>query len=834
MNEHVQSPEGRDEWRAMVRDYNYAPQKVEEARKVIREKASKLKSIQKDAGLSDWESIGPTGVGGRVWAIATHPTDPDILWLGGVSGGIWKSNDRGATWVPKGDLLPSLAVTSILIHPTSPDTMFVSTGEGVRARADITGSQRNALPGAGIFRSYDGGNTWEKLPSINETNEDLFYWVNKLAWDPVNQDRFYSVGHDKDKDGVDQNFIGGVLHYFSSFGDAITDTERLFARGGFSDIDVSSDGQKIWVGTSFNLLEFEKNQFNDFHVFLSVEHLGANGFLDDDVLGRVELEIAPTNEDIIYALAEDISNTTFGYLMKSIDGGTSWDTMDMKIFAVNPTDDVQPFKNGNGGNQGWYDNTLWVSPSNPNHIIIGGIELWKSLDGGATFSKISDNGNYSYGTGTSPHADYHIIVQTQDFGVSNTGFYVGNDGGIARANNYLNASPTAGWELINNNLSITQFYASDVRPGVGILAGAQDNGTSYFDDSSETWSEVFSGDGGYCGFGQGDTIYFSIQNGIFYFKPEPNSASLGIMNTLTNNPAFIAPMVSFDGGSKVLMADSLLWYSENPTDASSYVNVAPNIPRGAGVRITAIDVDDNNRVAIGYSDGWVLRTNNLNTTPVIWQVIDSVNFSGYVTDIAIHPKDFSTIAVSLGGYRDDNIWITTDAGNAIWQERSNGMPALHVNSLLWHHSEDDWLYAGTDLGVLATEDKGANWNVSPGFGGVSDGPVFTEVTNLQWAGTSAATGARELFVTTYGRGIWKSEDFIRSGDTYFDEDHSGFEFGIQTAPFTTIEQGEAIQAHGQTWHIDGGTYTTSGSVILDKRLGEIRKTGTGSVVIGEN
>ena len=118
------SPFGRDGYRAMVRDHNYAPKKIDAARKSLLKQFNNGASNEKDAGLGQWESLGPTEIGGRVRAIATHPTDPDILWVGGVSGGLWNSTDRGANWVPKGDLLPSLAITSILIHPTMPDTMY--------------------------------------------------------------------------------------------------------------------------------------------------------------------------------------------------------------------------------------------------------------------------------------------------------------------------------------------------------------------------------------------------------------------------------------------------------------------------------------------------------------------------------------------------------------------------------------------------------------------------------------------------------------------------------------------------------------------------------------
>lgn len=169
------------------------------------------------------------------------------------------------------------------------------------------------------------------------------------------------------------------------------------------------------------------------------------------------------------------------------------------------------------------------------------------------------------------------------------------------------------------------------------------------------------------------------------------------------------------------------------------------------------------------------------------------------------------------------------------------MPALHVNKLLWHNSENAWLYAGTDMGIFATENNGQNWNVSPNIAGISDGPVFTEITNLEWGSPGAATGFSELYVTTYGRGMEDKWSCKRWGCLQRRKPFWCINDRLND-PFDNIEDAESVKAHGQTWHFDAPISplfkteypVPSGGVLLDKRIGVIKKFPgkAGGVVIG--
>ena len=249
-----------------------------------------------------------------------------------------------------------------------------------------------------------------------------------------------------------------------------------------------------------------------------------------------------------------------------------------------------------------------------------------------------------------------------------------------------------------------------------------------------------------------------------------------------------------------------------------------------GKNISAIDISpDGNKVVVGYTNGEVW----IGTPGATWDwgTGPALNLFRPITSVAISPNDFDKIAISSGGYFDNNIWITADNG-VTWIDRSDGIPALHVNKLLWHYQKSSWLYAGTDLGIFSTENNGQNWNVTPHFS-INDGPVFSEITDMEWGPLAQALDAPNLYVATYGRGIWKSANGARS-DIYFESLFPGQNLGTIRDPYRTIEDGEETQAHGQTWHVAGGVYGNSKPVVLDKRIGVINKTGSGNVIIGEN
>ncbi|MCB0689896.1 MAG: hypothetical protein KDC53_25325, partial [Saprospiraceae bacterium] len=358
-------------------------------------------------------------------------------------------------------------------------------------------------------------------------------------------------------------------------------------------------------------------------------------------------------------------------------------------------------------------------------------------------------------------------------------------------------------------------------------------------DDGMTWTHEIGGDGGYCGFSEQNSslIYASTQNGKFYVNGLGALVGWIPFEDLQGQDTslFIAPMKIYpNDGDVILMGGQSLWRRDVVQIGSVSTNVGPQpvINRF----ISAIDIAaDSSLVVIGYTNGevWKAVPGLWNWSSISTNIIPAAcaSWNGPITDIAIHPVNPDRIMVARGGYQDCNIVYTNDAG-ATWTARSEGIPDLHVNCLTWHPDVGSWIYAGTDLGVMASEDNGQNWNMMPNFGS-SDGPAFVEVTEISFARASVF-GTRTMTATTFGRGIWKTTTAVRK-DVFIDEDCVNCGVGSQTFPYSTVSEAEDIQAHGQQWTIDAGIYTVpaNNKLVIDKKLGKIITTN-GPVIIGQN
>ncbi len=800
-----ESPNGRYEWRMKMRGGSWQPEKMIAASHELRDRAKKMapSKHKRDAGLNKWTELGPGNFSGRVRGIAAHPSDPDILFVGGVSGGLWKTTDAGSSWAPLNDFLPSLSVTSILIHPTGPDTMYISTGEALPV---------NTAPGAGIFKSIDGGDTWNLIEALDPDNLSSYYWINKIIFDPNDYTTLYAAAG-----GPFITSPGGCGEIFkiTNSGANIVDLNASsFCLGAGLSVAVPlGDSAKIYACFAAGLLVSENGGTT------WTQPGAGEGFLA--LPGRVEVAIDPANQSRVYALCQ--TNGLTGMLMHSLNAGETWSTVNPLLGIFDP---------GTGTNNGWYHNVVWVDPTNADVIIVGGVNLWRSTNRGLNFLPISDKDEYL--NGLSPHADHHVIIAATGYGPTNKKVYVGNDGGIASTDNIATVGTTAGWNLLNGTtLGTTQFYASGTRgqnPNY-LIGGSQDNGTLLSVDNGVTWTHEVGGDGGYCGISQQDPNlrYASSQNGDFQVYGAGGLNfwfPLADLSTM-DNPDFIAPMLIYpNDGEKVLLCGEKLWY--RPVLGST-VEVGPT--SSPGITITALDMtDDSSLVVIGYNDGTLQKA-----VPGIWSwtsipvSMDGCLWGGPITDIAIHPTNADRLMVSRGGYTDCNVAYSNDGGST-WEHRSSGIPDLHINCLTWHPDINGWIYAGTDLGILASEDSGQNWNITPNFVS-SDGPAFVEVTEISFA-LASVFGLRTMTISTYGRGFWKTNTTVRK-DVYVDEDCTNCGFGTQSWPYELLSEAEDNQAHGQKWTIDAGTYPTSSKVVLGKRLGKINTTN-GTVVLGQN
>ncbi|MCF8301998.1 MAG: hypothetical protein K9I94_01885 [Bacteroidales bacterium] len=738
---------------------------------------------QRDAGLWDWEWLGPGNIGGRIRAIMIHPDNPDKMWIGGASGGIWKTANGGSYWQPVNDFLPSLNITSFAMDPNDYDVMYASTGEGF-------GNSWPDVPGAGIFKSTNGGLSWYQLP---ETNVDSFNWVTRLAHHPENSDIVYATG----RVGSPGNWDGKV--YKTTDGGDTWNT-ILNTPSFATDVKLKpADPSIVFVGTT-NGLWISNNSGQDWDEVTTggVDKLPANS-------GRCEIGVCESYASRVYASLE----RNGGEIWRSNDSGDEWD---LRNSGTN-------YMVGSS-NQGWYDNAIWVSPVNSSLVVVGGIDLYRSTDGGSNLTKISDWRDYhNGGASNSAHADHHIILEHPDYdGDFNNTVYFGNDGGIQMASNVGTVSQNSGWTNLANNLGITQFYAGGASPDGGIIVGgAQDNSYMIYTSGGGTgnWVQPNTGDGGYSSVNYNNTdIMFSSTQRLDVKKSTDGGANWsasnnGLLDT-DNCAAFIAP-VSMDPNDPTTLVGGgcSIWRTTN--SATNWSSIRGSL--GGNIVCTAVDIADGNssKIWIGYSNGHLAYSDDAGSS---WTRVDNNGDdplpNRWITDIAINANNHDELFVTFAGYNDDNVWLTNDGGDSWLQstgEPPHDLPELQVNTVRYHPANSNWIYIGTDLGIFASENKGYTWSTTPRYED-NEGPVNVEVDELFWAGD-------ELIAATYGRGMFKSRplDYI-----YVDKDAPPGGDGSWGNPYDNVTDAANAAGHGSNIYIYDGTYSESPLIFYKRGL----------------
>ena len=503
-----------------------------------------------------WNGLGPENIGGRIRSILVYPTDPSFMWVGSVGGGIFVTSDGGAVWSYVPGFAANLSVSTMVFDPTNSKTIYAGTGEGF--------GNFDALQGAGVFKSTDIGVTWTQLPSTDPTDPAVcatyagcpWTFVNRLAISPDGTTILAATNN-----GCMRSTDGGATWIQTALG-AIEDvdfhptdsTKAIY--GGVGGAGYSTNGGRSWSNATFPAGTI------------------TGGGVGTQNGGRVEVAYARSNPLIVYAAVDN----NFGDIYKSTDGGQTY------VRVNTGTNFFQ--SSALFGDQGWYDDALWVNPSDPTFLIVGGIDLWRSTDSGSTFTKISDWNNAPTKTvpGTSVHADHHVIVETPGFSNKpEQAVYFGNDGGIYFTLNVSTVQQTSGWSSLNNFLANTQLFSAvgNVSTGV-IIAGAQDNSTLKYHGEPQGWVPVsgIGGDGGVCAVDPTTTdpktsIFYGEYSFLQVFRSKDGGATASYINGgicdagSSSTAGFVAPFVLDPNNANTMLAGGLsLWRSTNVTAAT--------------------------------------------------------------------------------------------------------------------------------------------------------------------------------------------------------------------------------------------------------------------------
>ena len=672
----------------------------------------KLESTLADQSYSrsfqlNWDERGPSNFSGRVRAILFDANDPsgNTIWSGGVAGGLWKCNNafNGHSWTKINSFSGSVAVSSIVQDPSDPNIMFVGTGEGFY--------NADAYAGNGIYKSTDGGNTWNVLPATTNGN---FNHIQKLLF--VGDIIFACTR----SEGVQISYDGGDTWAKSLGNGTFGFSERA------SDLELAADGT---LYASMGLL-------GEDGVYRSFDQGQTWEFLPFPFSGyeRVEIATAPSAPNIVYALPQDTETNGVKYIVKSYDQGSSWDTLPAPA-AFNMDNFAR--------NQAWYDLSIGVDPDDENRVFIGGVDLLASQDGGMSWTQISQwygAEDFQY-----VHADQHNV----QFLPSNPNrIMFSNDGGIWLSENSKSEVPDI--FNINQDYNITQFYSCAIHPDVSsdwIIGGTQDNGTHLFTEEGINQTDrILGGDGSYCHIDK-DNPQIQIGSYIYnaYWVTLDGWQTNNYYKTENREGYFINP-TDYDDVNDKLYCNAEQG-SMNVLDiyTGEFDSIPLNIINNA--RITAIKISpyDETITYIGTNNGRIIRIQNLLNNP---SAIEVHNGAGSVRSIEFDYNEGTRMIASYSNYGVKSVYQSLDGGDN-WNSIEGSLPDLPVRWAIFNPSNENGAILGTELGVWTTDNingENTSWALN------SENLPLTRIDMLDLREED-----KLLVAATHGRGMYTSQ-----------------------------------------------------------------------------
>ena len=646
---------------------------------------------------------------GRTRAVMVDVTNPNKMFAGCVSGGLWRSTDGGASWTAINDAASSLSVTCIVQNPLKTNEIYYGTGEIRAASQDVAGE--------GIFKSTDGGLTFAQLPSTINNSE--MRRCNYMAHSPTDSNTVY---------------VGTASGLWMSKNSGTTWTKIL--TGANNGIIEHPDGRILTTvqGVAATSGIFRATTGSNFVKMTNPTFPTAN-------VGRTLIANCKAFPNVVYALffGNDYAGEGNLGLFKSADFGTNWLRMD---------NDSTPNRTIGSSYQA-YCQVLGVHPTDSNRVVIGAVNLRKSLTGGTSYTFLGNG-----------HADNHTFVNLEN----SDNFLIGSDGGVHKM-----TWPTATTaQSLNNRYTTFQFYAGNYAPrGKIAVGGTQDNGTWRFLTTLARSSQ--GGDGGYCHVSQQDSsvAYFSYQNGVV----NRSTGFIGGTGLTSANPTTaVAEGVDFinefqinytDGNQLYYRTHKGLWRTVDRGVNWTRLNAADLAPR---IQAVGVSNELNPSVYIGGNgcfyrfDSAATSTAATNMKDLRTNVPDSVNQYAWGT-IAAHPSVNSTIYVGMTttgprprAWRIENAHTATPKWENITGDLAANLPVYQIQP---HPDKpDSLLFAATAFGFYVSSNNGKNW--------VKD----TRIPNVPIFELRLRAADRTLFLFTHGRGVWfmQLRDYINGGN----------------------------------------------------------------------
>jgi trimeric autotransporter adhesin len=632
------------------------------------------------------------------------------VFVGGVSGGIWKTTDITATfpnWTPVDDMMSNLSISSICQNPVNPQIMYCATGYPYGNPATVRG--------VGVFKSTNGGASWSLL------NNTTAYTTNtKIVCDASGNVYLARMG-------------GGLLRSTGGGGSWATITPTGLSAA-VTDIEISSTG-RLHFATGFRNTTTGGYRYTDNPATVtSATWTAPTSGLTYPTGTSVRCELACVGNTVYLAAANPATNN-IETLFKSTDGGVNWTSNSLAAISGSL----------NSG-QSWFCFGFAVDPSNVDNLILGGLNCVKSTDGGATWTKISE---WAGSTGQYVHAD---ILSINWFDNGNK-LLVSTDGGV-----FYSANKGTNFADRNTNLRLKLFYSAALHPSVTnhILTGAQDNGTHLINGAGLSTSiEVTGGDGAFVAIDQSQPQY---QFGAYVYNQFRRSTNGGTtwtgINYSNSAGVFINPWDYDQTNAKIYASYSAGQYTrwDNPRTGTTADFVNQTIPEFNGFAVSAVKVSPytSNTVYFGTQGGRVVKVANANTaTPTPTNLTGIGMPSGNIACVNTGTNDQNLI-LSYSNYDVGNIWVSTNGGTT-WTNIDGDLPNMPVRWVMFKPYENTKAYIATEMGVYETSN----------INGAST--IWERHTSMPIVRTQMLTyraSDNTLVAATHGRGMWSTSSLV--------------------------------------------------------------------------
>lgn len=725
----------------------------EEAQKTLFASESAIPGVE-------WVERGPDNVGGRTRALIFDPQDPTSkrVWAGATGGGLWYNNDITdieSSWIRVEGFMDNLAISSIDYDRNDNNVYYIGTG---LAFADIA-------EGDGIWKSTDGGTTWNQLSSsangVLGAVQDIKVTSSSTVLAATTT-------------GLRRSTDGGA-------------TWTTSQAGNFADIEIAANGD-IYASTGV---------FGSGRLYKSTDDGQSVTDITPESGGvRIEIAVAPSNANVVYAVAEGGSgNQDIEWFKKSDDAGATWS--DITIPLTRDFDcSVGPDHFTRG--QAFFDLILAVHPEDEDIVLAGGINLHRSMNGGEDWEGIS------FWTGSQcdafAHADQHAITFRPGF--PNEAIF-GNDGGVEYSNDVGNATDPHLERRVKDYNTI-MFYSVAMVNQAGsnvMIGGAQDNNTLRFTEPGiNSAQDVFGGDG---------TLTFIDQTNpniqmtafVFNFIGWSNNGGLSFttIENDQNSGRFINP-ADYDNTQGI-------YYSAGEGNQLKRIQGTKSSPQdqetltlalgGAQISVIKVSPYTANRVFVGTSNGTIFQIDNANMeTPTVTSITGTFegNPGSFISGIDIGASD-SQMLITFSNFGVTSVYETSNGGTN-WQSKEGDLPDIPVRDALYNPDNRNQVLLATELGVWSTT---VFDSANPVWEATNSGLASVRVDKIEYRETD-----KLIAVATHGRGIFTSNVFTQSSIADF---KSSSQVGYVGVP-VTFTDGSVLSGGDFAWDFGDGNNST--------------------------